>query len=281
MGEFLEALKDVPLLRHALLAGIFSSFAFGVVGSFVVARRIGYIAAAIAHSILGGIGAAIFFSRTFDLPWLTPMVGALVAALVSAVIIGMVSLHAKEREDTIIGAIWAIGMAVGLIFMHYAPGRGANLESYIFGNILLTSESDVWATAVLSLVVLAITALFYHKLVAVCFDEEFSRLRGIHSGGYFLLLLILLAVSVVLLVRLTGIILAIALIVLPAATASKWGKSLWFIMILAVVLSLFYTVSGLATSYVAEMPTGPVIVLIAAVGYTLTLAAKRFLPNQS
>lgn len=281
MSEFFEALQTVPLLRHALLAGILSSFAFGVIGSFVVTRRIGYIAAAIAHSILGGIGAAIFFSRTFDLAWLTPMVGALVAALVSAVIIGLVSLHASEREDTIIGAIWAIGMAVGLIFMHYAPGRGANLESYIFGNILLTSESDVWATAILSLVVLGITGLFYHKLVAVCFDEEFSRLRGIRSGGYFLLLLILLAVSVVLLVRLTGIILAIALIVLPAATASKLAKRLWFIMVFAVGLSLIYTVSGLAISYVAEMPTGPVIVLIAAVGYTLTLTTRRFLKRLS
>ncbi|MEX2577588.1 MAG: metal ABC transporter permease [Verrucomicrobiales bacterium] len=277
MIEFFEALQAVPLLRYALLAGIFSSFAFGVVGSFVVTRRIGYIAAAIAHSILGGIGAAIFFSRTFDLQWLTPMVGAFIAALVSALVIGLVSLRAREREDTIIGAIWTIGMATGLIFMHYAPGPGANLESYIFGNILLTGESDVHATAILSLVVLAVTALFYHKLVAVCFDEEFARLRGVRSGAYFLLLLVLLAVSVVLLVRLTGIILAIALIVLPAATASKMAKRLWIIMIFAVALSLVYTVSGLAVSYVAEMPTGPVIVLIAAVGYTLMLISRRCL----
>ena len=267
MIEFWEALHMVPLLRYALFAGILSSFSFGVVGSFVVVRRIGYIAAAIAHCVLGGIGAAIFFSRTYGIEWLTPMVGALVVAVFSAILIGVVSLQASEREDTIIGSIWAVGMAVGLIFMHFAPGQGVNLESYIFGNILLTSKTDVWATGILSLIVLVITILFYPKLVAVCFDEEFSKLRGISSSLYYLLLLVLLSVSIVLLVRLTGIILAIALIVLPAATASKLSQRLGMIMVVAVVLSLGYTTSGLVFSYVGELPTGPLIVIIAAAGY--------------
>lgn len=238
-----------------------------MVGTFVVTRRIGYIAAAIAHSILGGIGASIFFSRKFDLLWLTPMVGAMAAALLSALIIGLVTLRAREREDTIIGAIWAIGMASGILFMEFAPGTGVGLESYIKGDINLTSQSDVIATAILSLVVLVVTALYYHKLVAVCFDEEFARLRGIRSGAYYLLLLALLAISIVLLVRLTGIILAIALIVLPAATASKFSKKMWMIMVIAVVLTLVYTVSGLFISYPIEAPTGPVIVLLAALVY--------------
>jgi len=274
MIEFFEALQTVPLLRYALFAGILSSLSFGVVGSFVVTRRIGYIAAAIAHSSLGGIGAAIYFSRKYDLPWLTPIGGALVAALISALVIGLISLRAKEREDTIIGAIWAVGMATGLLFMHFAPGRGVNLESFIFGNILLTSQSDVIAAAVLSVTVLVVTLLFYHKLVAVCFDEEFSRLRGINSGGYFLLLLGLIAVSIVLLVGLTGIILAIALIVLPAATATRFSKRLWKIMVISVVLTLIYTVSGLSFSFVSETPTGPVIVLIAAAVYVFSLLKK-------
>ncbi len=274
MIEFFEALQTVPLIRYALIAGIFSSLSFGVMGSFVVTRRIGYIAAAIAHSSLGGIGAAIYFSRKYDLEWLTPMGGALVAALISALIIGMISLRAKEREDTIIGGVWATGMATGLLFMHFAPGRGVNLESYIFGNILLTSQADVIAAAVLSLVVLSVTLLFYHKLVAVCFDEEFSRLRGINSGGYFLLLLVLISISIVLLVGLTGIILAIALIVLPAATASRFNKQLWKIMVSSVVLTLIYTVFGLAFSFVSETPTGPVIVLIAALVYGVSLSRK-------
>lgn len=274
MSDFIHAVETVPFFRHALLAGALSSLSFGVVGTFVVTRRISYIAASIAHCILGGIGAAIFFSRTWDLPWLTPMAGALAAAVGSALLIGIITLRAREREDTIIGAIWAAGMAAGLLFIHFAPGPGVNLESYIFGNILITSRDDVVATGALSLVVLGVTFLFYHQLVAVCFDEEFARLRGVRSSAHFLLLLVLVAISVVSLVRLAGIILAIALIVLPAATASRFCRSMWQIMFAAVVLSLLYMTGGQALSYVTESPTGPVIVLLAAVAYLLSLMKR-------
>ena len=274
MIEFFEALRDVPLLRYALYAGIMSSLTFGVVGSFVVTRRIGYIAAAIAHSILGGIGAALYFSRTFGWEdWCTPMLGAVVAALISAGLVGWVTLKAREREDTIIGAIWAFGMAAGLLFIHYTPGKAVNLESYIFGNILLTSRGDVIATVVLGCIVLLLVALFYHKLVAVCFDEEFARLRGVSSDAYYLLLLGITAISMVLLVRLAGIILSMALIVLPAATASKFSRRMWGIMVISVILSVVYNVGGLAASYHLELPTGPLIVVIASAIYGLSFFA--------
>ncbi|MEM6916502.1 MAG: metal ABC transporter permease, partial [Verrucomicrobiota bacterium] len=251
MTDFFDAVQNVPLIRYALLAGIVSSLTFGVVGSFVVTRRIGYIAAAIAHSILGGIGAAIFFDRTYGpftlnitdkalenflrlrLPdfeyrfeLLSPMNGAVIAALLSALVIGWVSLRASEREDTIIGAIWAFGMASGLLFIHYAPGKAVSLESFIFGNILLTSKSDVIATVTLGAIILILVGLFYHKLVAVCFDEEFARLRGISSSAYYLLLLAITALSMVLMVRVAGIILSLALLILPAATISRFSSKL-------------------------------------------------------
>ncbi len=271
MTDFFDAVQSVPLIRYSLIAGIVSSFTFGVVGSFVVTRRIGYIAAAIAHSILGGIGAAIFFSRIWGLPWLTPMVGAIFAALISALVIGWVSMRFREREDTIIGAIWAFGMASGLLFMHYAPGQKVNLESYIFGNILLTSRGDVIATMVLGVVILSIVALFYQKLVAVCFDEEFASLRGVSSQLYFLLLLVITGIAMVLLVRLAGIILSMALIVLPAATASRFATRLSGIMLIAVLLSIFYNTAGLALSFEMNMPTGPFIVVLASVIYGCSL----------
>lgn len=275
MTEFFDAVQTIPLIRYALLAGIVSSLTFGVVGSFVVTRRIGYIAAAIAHSILGGIGAAIYFSRIYELAWLTPTVGAVVAALLSAGIIGWVTLRAGEREDTIIGAIWAFGMSVGLLFIHYAPGKAVNLESFIFGNILLTSKSDVIATVVLGLIILTLVGLFYHKLVAVCFDEEFASLRGVSSNVYYLLLLAITAISMVLLVRVTGIILSLALLVLPAATASRFSRQLWTIMFIAVGLTLLYNTGGLALSFQLDVPTGPFIVLAASVVYGLSFLVKR------
>ncbi|MCP4849796.1 MAG: metal ABC transporter permease, partial [Verrucomicrobiaceae bacterium] len=224
MTEFYETVRDVPVIRYALLAGIVSSFTYGAVGTFVVTRRIGYIAAAIAHSILGGIGAAIYFSRTYDIGWLTPMLGAIIAAVVSAVVIGCISLKFKEREDTIISAVWAGGMGIGLLFLHHTPGKGVNLESYLFGNILLTSKADVIATCVLGVVVLGLISLFYHKLVAVCFDEEFVQLRDVSSKAYYLLLLVLTGICMVLLVRVAGIVLSLALIILPAATACRLAR---------------------------------------------------------
>lgn len=273
MLDFLKALFDpaAGFLRYALLAGLIASVTFGIVGSYVVARRISYIAAAIAHSVLGGIGAALYFQRSYGLDWLTPTVGALAAALVSALVIGVVSLVAKEREDTIISAIWAGGMATGLLFLHFTPPPAVDLESYIFGNILFTTRSDLIITAILGAVVVAISLLCFNKLLAVCFDEEFARLRGVNASFYYLLLLCLVGICVVLLVQLAGIILAIALIVLPAATAGRLTKRLAKTMLIAVILSMLCTTGGLVLSYTTETPTGPVIVLIASALYFASL----------
>ncbi len=274
-ADFIDAVKTVPLIRYALFAGIVSSLTFGVVGSLVVTRQIAYVAAAIAHSILGGIGASVYYSRVYDLPWLTPMIGAIIAGFLSVAVIGWVTLRFGEREDTIIGAIWAFGMAAGLLFLHYSPGKAVNLESFIFGNILLTSKSDVVATLVLGVVVLGLVMLFYHKLVAVSFDEEFARLRGVSSKAYYFLLLALTAMSIVLMVRLAGIILAQALIILPAATASRFSRKLWFIMILAVILTMVCNTGGFVISYQYDIPTGPFIVMLAVVFYVLSFVFRR------
>lgn len=277
LGEFLDAVASprTALVRHALLAGLIASVTFGIVGGFVVARRISYIAAAISHSILGGIGAAIYAQRAWGWDWCTPLLGSIAAALLSALVIGLVSLKAKEREDTIIGAIWSTGMAAGVLFVFFAPGPAVSLDSYIFGNILLTSRADLLVTGVLGLVVAGVTALAYHRLVAVCFDEEHVQLRGIPAAAYYLLLLCLVALSVVLLVRLTGIILAIALLVLPAAAAGRLSRRLWVIMAVAAALCMAFTTGGLALSYLAEMPTGPVVVILAALAYGVALLVKR------
>jgi len=275
MTDFIDAVREVPLIRYALLAGIVSSLAFGVVGSLVVTRNIAYVAAAIAHSILGGIGGAIYFGRVYDIEWLTPMLGATVVGLLSAAAIGWVSLRFREREDTVIGAIWTFGMASGLLFIHYAPGKAVNLESFIFGNILLTSRSDVIATFTLGFLVIVLVALFYHKLVAVCFDEEFARLRGVRADLYYFLLLGITAMCVVLMVRVAGIVLSLALIVLPAATASRFSRQLWVIMIIAVGLVMFSNTAGLAFSYEWDIPTGPFVVLIAVAIYALSYVLKR------
>lgn len=276
MATFIEALTgDVPFIRNALIAGLIASASFGVVGAYVVARRISYIAASISHSVLGGIGAALYLQRAHGVAWMHPILGALAAALLSALVIGLVSLHANEREDTVIGAIWAAGMAAGLLFIHYTPPPAVDAMSYFFGDILITSHTELAMVAGLGVIVMGTGLFYYNKFVAICFDEEFALLRGVNVSGYYLLLLCLTAVSVVLLVTLVGIILAIALLTLPAAIASRFAHRLWQMMLVAIAFSGVFISSGLALSYQIESPTGPTIIIIASLAYFAVLSGEK------
>ncbi|EKD82029.1 MAG: hypothetical protein ACD_39C01515G0004, partial [uncultured bacterium] len=137
MSAFIKDLLELQFLQNAVIAGILCSIASGVVGTYVVLKRITYIAAAISHCILGGLGVARYFSVVYDLPWLRPIYGAIFTAIASALLIGLISLRAKEREDTVISALWSIGMAVGVLFIFKTPGYNEDLMSYLFGNILM------------------------------------------------------------------------------------------------------------------------------------------------
>lgn len=286
MWEFFEAVREPAntFLRYALLIGVLASVACGVVGSYVVVRRITYIAGGIAHCVFGGLGVALYLERVHHwqvfLPWagwqpLHPLHGAIVAALLAALIVGWVSLKARQREDTIISALWAIGMAVGVLFAYLTPAYGQDLMSYLFGNILLVSGEDVWLIAGLDLVVVLIALAAYRQFLAVCFDEEFARLRGLNVEFYYILLLCLIALTVVLLISVVGIILVIALFTLPAAVAGQFTKRLWSMMILATLLSAAITTGGLAISYPLGLQTGATIVLLAGAVYLAALILER------
>ena len=269
MNEFLVAVANHGFLQQALLAGALASLACGVMGTYVVVKRISYLAGAIAHSVLGGMGAARYLAVVHGLDWLHPLQGAVVAALVAAMVIGLVSLKARQREDTIIGAVWAVGMAIGVVCIALTPGYDVQLMSYLFGNILLVTPHDLWLMAGLDLVVLAAAVLLHRQFLAVCFDEEFARLRGLAADGYYLLLLGLTALTVVLLATVVGIILVIALLTLPAATAANFARRIGAIMALAALISLGLTWGGLALSYAPDLPAGAVIILLAGAVYLL------------
>lgn len=278
MNEYLGQLfRAGSIVQLATLAGMAASISFGVVGTYVVARRISYMAAAISHSILGGIGAAVFAQEALGWVWCTPLLGSVIAAVASALIIGWVSLCWQEREDTIIGAVWSVGMSVGFLFLYFTPRYRGGLENFLLGSILYIEPKDVWLTLGLGAVVAGASVLCYPKLLAVCFDEEFARLRGVNVPGYFLMLLVLAGLAVVLLVQLAGIVLAIALIVLPAATGLQAGRKLWHAMAVATGVAMFYVAGGIAWSYVGELPPGPAIVILAATGYFVMLAVRRVL----
>lgn len=257
MMEFFTALAEQSFLQSAVIAGVLASIACGLIGSYVVVMRISYLAGGIAHSVMGGMGIAYFLGGS-------PFVGALIAAVISALIIGLVKLYWQAREDTLIGALWASGMALGIIFISQTPGYQVDLMSYLFGNILLVAEDDLWLMAGMDVVIVGAIALLYRPFQAVAFDPEFARLRGLPVNLLYLLLLCIVALTVVLLIQVVGLILVIALLTLPAAIAGHYVRTLSSLMALATLLGLGFTSTGLALSYGPDLPAGATIILLAA-----------------
>ncbi len=277
MEAFLTDLPHYPFLQYALLTGVLASIACGIIGSYVVTKRITYIAGSIAHTVLGGLGAARYCQTVHGWEWFHPLYGAVLAALLAAVIIGLVSMRARQREDTVIGALWAMGMAAGILFISRTPGYGEDLMSYLFGSILMVSPGDLWMIAGLDLLVVSAGILFYNRFLALCFDEEFARLRGVRVEFYYLLLLCLTALTVVLLVTVVGIVMVIALLTLPAAVAGELTRRMWQMMLLAAGLAVLFTTTGLAVSYGPDLPAGAMTIVIAGLTYMVTVAGLRTL----
>jgi zinc transport system permease protein len=278
MTEFLQTLldPDMSFLRNALMLGLIGSIPLGAVGTFVVARRISYLAAAIAHSVLGGIGASLYASQVLGWTWFHPMLGALFAALLAAGVIGWVSLRSQQREDAVIGAIWVTGMAIGLLFIARTPGY-VDPMAYLFGDILLVTQSDLWIAGGVGVLIVAILLLWHRQIVSVCFDAEFAAIRGVHAEGIYLLLLLLTALTVVTLVALVGIVLVIALLTLPPAIASLRARNLGQMLFGSIALTATFVFFGLWLSFSLNFPTGPSIILLAALVYLLANAGKRLL----
>lgn len=280
MTEFITALSDpdFPFIRYALICGVLASIPFGIIGTYVVVRRISYIAGAISHCTLGGIGAGLYLQKQIGISWFGPLHGAIVVALLAAVTLALVSFFAKQREDSVIGALWAAGMAIGLLFLARTPGYNDPM-SYLFGNILLLSGTDMWLVVALDVVVIGLVMVFYNYFLAICFDEEFASLRGVQTHLVYLFLLCLTALTIVLLVRVVGIVMVIALLTLPAAIAGNFVRGIKQMMITSTLLCSLFVTSGLAASYSMDLPSGPVIILIAASVYLVVIVMRKFLPH--
>ncbi len=266
--SFFHSLLAFPFLQHALLAGILASIGAGVVGSLVVVRRTASVAGAIAHCVLGGLGAARYLQVVHHVSWADPMAGAVIAALIAALVISATS-RGGEREDTVIAAIWAIGMAIGLLFIAATPGYSQDLMSYLFGNILLVRSIDLWIMGGLDVLVLVFVIARFPELQALCFDEEYARLRGLPTRHLSLMLHILTALTVVLLVSVVGIVLVIALLTLPVAVAGRFSLTLKKMMILGALLSMIFTSGGLALSFRPDLPAGATTILLAGFVYLI------------
>ncbi len=278
MTDFFAALTDPDLsfLRYAMITGLLAAVPFGIIGTFVVVRRISYIAGAISHCVLGGIGAGLYAQKSLGISWFGPLQGAAAAAIMAAVILALVSRFGSQREDSVIGAIWAAGMAAGLLFIHKTPGY-IDPMSYLFGNILLIAENDIYFVLVLDILVITVVGIFYNKFLAVCFDAEYAGIRGVRTNWFYLILLCLTALTIVLLIRVVGIVMVIALLTLPAAIAGNFAQNIRQMMLLAALLCAAFIISGLMTSYSLNLPGGPVIIAIAAAAYLLAVIMSKIL----
>ncbi len=283
MGEFIHAVLTESLVQRAIATALLASVACGVVGTFVVVRRITYLAGGIAHCVLGGMGAAVFLRASYpqQFGWLEPIYGAIAAALIAAAVMGVVSMKFRQREDTVISALWAVGMASGVLLLYLAPGYQQDMMGYLFGSISIVAAKDLWLIAALDVVVVGISVVFYRQLQAVCFDEEFARTRGLRVGFYYMLLLCLTALTVVLLVTVVGIVMVIALLTLPVAVAGQWARRLWKIMVLSAGISAALSIAGLAVSYSPGLPAGPTTIILAGATYILALSAGRLIRRRN
>lgn len=268
MLEFIKAFLKYGFIQNAIMAGLLASVASGIIGSYVVIKRITFVSGGIAHTVLGGMGIAYFFG--FD-----PLIGAIGAAVISAVLLGLVNLKAKQHEDTLIGALWAVGMAFGIIFMSLTPGYNVDLMSFLFGNILMVTDPILRVLVALDLFILTIVLIYYRQFKLICFDEEHARLQGLPVEFLYILLLNLIALTIVILIKVVGLILVIALLTLPSAISALFTHKLGQMMIVSSGLSLAFTWTGLAISYGLDLPSGAVVVVLTGLAYLLALVFKR------
>lgn len=260
-------LLHFEFMRNALVAALLSSVACGIIGSYVVVRRIGSISGGIAHTAFGGIGLGYYLG-------VNPLLGVIPFSLVAAIGIGLLTRKAKVAEDTAIGAFWATGMAVGVILIGLTPGYAPNLFSYLFGNILTVPAADLRLIFLLDLLIGGVVWLFSKEFLAVSFDEEYARVSGLRTIVLDLLMLSMIALTVVIMVRVVGIVMVIALLTIPAAVARMFSRTLHGMMALAVALSVLFNFAGLWLSWVFDVASGATVILVAAFVFLLSGAAS-------
>lgn len=251
-------------MQNALAAGLLASLICGVIGTLVVVNRIVFISGGIAHASYGGVGLAFLLG----LPVL-PVTAAFTVGM--ALIMALVTLHARERVDTVIGVIWASGMALGIILLDFTPGYNVDLMSYLFGSILAVPRSDIWLMAGMAAVVSVLVLVFYRGFTVMSFDEEFARSRGVPVSFLYILLIVMVGLCVVMIIRVVGLILVIALLTIPPFIAERRTSSLHVMMIVSTILSAVFTVIGLMLSYALDLTSGASIIAVAAVGFFLSL----------
>jgi zinc transport system permease protein len=267
INALVEALQ-FEFIRNALGAAILVSIACGLIGSLVVVNRMVFISGGVAHAAYGGIGLGYFFR-------FSPVLGAIIFCLGSALAMGWVERRYQQRSDTLIGVMWALGMALGVMLIDLTPGYKADVSSYLFGSILTVPRQDLWLMLGLDIFIVVLLALFYKEFLAISFDPVYATTRNLPVDALYLLLVAAIALTVVMVMQVVGLIMVIALLTLPAAIAAQWVQDIQQMMGLATVLGVTFNGLGLALSYGFNLSSGATIILVAGLTYLLSLALQK------
>ena len=268
MIDALQSLFTYDFMRNALYASLLVGIVCGLVGTLVVLNRIVFLGGGIAHAAYGGIGLTYYFGQD-------PLLGAILFSILSALGMGVVHLRTKTRSDTLIGVMWSIGMAVGIIFVSLTPGFKADLMSYLFGSLLAVSAGDLRVMALVALLVGAFVAIFFRSLQAISYDETFSTVRNVPVSALYLLMLVMIGLTVVAAMRVVGLIMVIAMLTIPPAVAGLFLKDMKGMMLLSIGLSWLFSALGLLVSFALNLQAGSVIILVAALSYLAAAGIKK------
>ncbi|NLM03004.1 MAG: metal ABC transporter permease [Methanothermobacter wolfeii] len=250
-------------MRNAIVAAVLVSIACGVVGSYVVTKRIVSISGGISHAAFGGVGLGYLLG-------VSPVTAAIPFTVGAAISMGAVTRKTGISEDTAIGILWSAGMALGIVFINLSPGYAPDLFSYLFGNILMVTPIDLWTMLILDLIIISSAVLFEREFLALCFDEEYAEVLGVPVDTFYLYLLALVALSVVVLIKAAGIILVIALLTIPAAIAKNFSMNMKDIMVKATLTGVLTALAGLWISYEFNLSSGAIIVLLLTALFGIT-----------
>jgi zinc transport system permease protein len=263
----IEALQ-FDFMRNALVAGLLASVICGIMGTLVVVNRIVFLSGGIAHAAYGGIGLAFYFNW----PYLPGTIGF---SLFAAMVMAAISYTVKHRADTIIGVIWALGMAFGIMLIDLTPGYNVDLMSYLFGSILTVPRSDLIIMAMIGVMMTVMLVYYYQDILAMSYDEEFAQIRGVPVKKLYFGLIGMLAVTIVLVIQVVGLILVIALLTIPPFIVEKYANSLVQMMVASSILGAVFTVTGLWLSYRYNLTSGASIIMVSGIVFLISLVVDQ------
>lgn len=260
-------LLDYTFFQHALLGSLFASIACGIIGTYIVTRRLVFISGGITHASFGGIGLGLYVG-------ISPVLSAGIFAVLSAFGVEWLSKHSDMREDSAIAVFWTLGMAIGIIFSFLAPGFIPDLSTYLFGNILTVTIADIWILAVLSILLVIFFSLFLDAIVGIAFDREYARSQQIPVVLFEYILMMFVALTIVASLRMVGIVLVISLLTLPQMTANLFTNSFKKMMLWSIAIGFISCVGGLLMSYQLQVPSGAAIIFFSILVYALCKVGK-------